>query len=193
MTIAKTIMNTACTVAGEDVSGKYGPLITDALDALTDALAGENVQGAQTIADAFAILGEHLDDNAPSGKIIITENGTDIDVAQYATADVSVSGGASLGNTVIVQAGEIIEDFSFEIWLNDQYVCVMGYVDTEGVTIAAGVTIVINHGANASATIKIGDADPVAMYDDAEIQAFMYTIPADMGTDTRIIIEGTGF
>ena len=60
MTIAKTIMDTACTVAGEDVSGKYGPLITDALDALTDALAGEDVQGAQTIADACAILGEHL-------------------------------------------------------------------------------------------------------------------------------------
>ena len=29
----------------------------------------------------------------PSGKITITENGTDIDIAQYALADVSVSGG----------------------------------------------------------------------------------------------------
>ena len=29
----------------------------------------------------------------PSGKITITENGTDIDVAQYATADVNVEGG----------------------------------------------------------------------------------------------------
>ena len=31
----------------------------------------------------------------PSGKITITENGTDIDVAQYATADVAVEGGSS--------------------------------------------------------------------------------------------------
>ena len=29
----------------------------------------------------------------PSGKIEITENGTDIDIAQYATADVAVEGG----------------------------------------------------------------------------------------------------
>lgn len=31
----------------------------------------------------------------PSGKITITENGTDIDIAQYALADVSVEGGGS--------------------------------------------------------------------------------------------------
>ena len=31
----------------------------------------------------------------PSGKITITENGTDIDVSEYATADVNVSGGSS--------------------------------------------------------------------------------------------------
>ena len=31
----------------------------------------------------------------PTGKITITENGTNIDVAQYATADVAVEGGSS--------------------------------------------------------------------------------------------------
>ena len=30
---------------------------------------------------------------SPTGKITITENGTDIDIAQYATADVNVEGG----------------------------------------------------------------------------------------------------
>ena len=90
-TIRQAIIDAAENLAGHTVTA--GPTISDALDALTDVLAGEDVQGAQTIADAFAILGDHLDDNAPSGKITITENGTDIDVAQYATADVSVSGG----------------------------------------------------------------------------------------------------
>lgn len=38
----------------------------------------------------------------PSGKITITENGTDIDVAQYATADVAVEGGSSDFSTAVV-------------------------------------------------------------------------------------------
>lgn len=35
----------------------------------------------------------------PSGKITITENGTDIDVAQYALADVNVEGGGGGGSS----------------------------------------------------------------------------------------------
>jgi hypothetical protein len=38
---------------------------------------------------------------APSGKITITQNGTDIDVAQYATADVNVSASISLGKIAV--------------------------------------------------------------------------------------------
>lgn len=37
----------------------------------------------------------------PTGKITITENGTDIDVAQYATADVAVEGGATVAKAEI--------------------------------------------------------------------------------------------
>ena len=43
-------------------------------------------------------IGPEADDilvEPPSGKITITENGTDIDVSTYATADVAVSGGSS--------------------------------------------------------------------------------------------------
>ena len=43
-------------------------------------------------------IGKEADDRPatpPSGKITITENGTDIDVSSYATADVAVSGGSS--------------------------------------------------------------------------------------------------
>ena len=43
-------------------------------------------------------IGPEADDlpaTPPSGKITITENGTDIDVSTYATADVAVEGGGS--------------------------------------------------------------------------------------------------
>ena len=51
----------------------------------------------------------------PSGKITITENGTNIDVSSYATADVSVSGGGGIQTaklTLIVKdyLGEIVPE-----------------------------------------------------------------------------------
>ena len=111
-TIRDSIIEAAENLAGHTVSA--GPTISDALDALTDVLAGEDVQGAQTIADAFAILGDHLDDNAPSGKITITENGVDIDVARYATADVSVSGGSG-GNVDVYFVGPNVNAGTYTI------------------------------------------------------------------------------
>ena len=41
--------------------------------------------------DSVKVNGSEIE--TPSGKITITENGTDIDVAQYALADVNVEGG----------------------------------------------------------------------------------------------------
>lgn len=41
--------------------------------------------------DSLKVNGSEIE--TPSGKITITENGTDIDVAQYALADVNVEGG----------------------------------------------------------------------------------------------------
>ena len=50
----------------------------------------------------------------PSGKITITENGTDIDIAQYALADVNVEGGGgssdfSIAEVTIIDNAEIGE------------------------------------------------------------------------------------
>ena len=48
---------------------------------------------------------EAVVDVQPSGKINITQNGTDIDVANYALADVAVSGAATLVQKTITQNG----------------------------------------------------------------------------------------
>ena len=60
MDIYGTIMQTACDVAGEDVSAGYPRTVTGALDALADALAGSDVDGGHTIAEAVAAVGENI-------------------------------------------------------------------------------------------------------------------------------------
>lgn len=80
-------------------------LITDSLDAITKALGG-------TPNDSNLIV-DKLDDIAgvaepkPTGNIELTENGENIDIAQYATATVNVSGGGGSNEEyVILPAGE---------------------------------------------------------------------------------------
>ena len=52
----------------------------------------------------------------PTGKINISENGTDIDVSQYATADVAVSGGSSDFSTAEVTVVYTVnDDYSFPL------------------------------------------------------------------------------
>lgn len=60
MDIYGNIMQTACDVAGEDVSAGYPRTVTGALDALADALAGSDVDGGRTIAEAVAAVGENI-------------------------------------------------------------------------------------------------------------------------------------
>lgn len=68
--------------------------VAGAIDALNDALAGSDQPAEQTIEAAVRLLGQHIGGGStPTGTINITENGEGIDVAQYAYADVSVSGG----------------------------------------------------------------------------------------------------
>lgn len=77
--------------------------ISGAIDALNDALAGSDQEAAQSIEGAIALLGQHIGGGStPTGTIEITENGEGIDVAQYAYADVSVSGGSSDFSTATV-------------------------------------------------------------------------------------------
>lgn len=93
MTIAQAFNEIA--VAQGGTAAKSGN-IASAIDALNDALAGSDQKAATTIEGAVRLLGEHIGSGggvAPSGTISITENGEGIDVAQYAYADVNVSGG----------------------------------------------------------------------------------------------------
>ena len=92
MTIASAFNEIA--VAQGGAASKTGS-IAGAIDALNDALAGSDQQGAETIEDAVRLLGDHIGGGSVSGTIEITENGEGIDVAQYAYADVNVSGGSS--------------------------------------------------------------------------------------------------
>lgn len=49
------------------------------------------LQSVDGVLDSMKVNGSEI--VTPSGKITITENGTDIDIAQYALADVNVEGG----------------------------------------------------------------------------------------------------
>lgn len=103
MTIAQAFNE--ITIAQGGTPSKGGT-ITGAIDALNDTLAGSDQKPAQTIEGAIRLLGAHIGGGvAPSGTISITENGEGIDVAQYAYADVNVSGGGvSLGDLQMVMS-----------------------------------------------------------------------------------------
>lgn len=57
------------------------------------------LQSVDGVLDSMKVNGSEI--VTPSGKITITENGTDIDIAQYALADVNVEGGG--GGDYIVE------------------------------------------------------------------------------------------
>ena len=93
MTIASAFNKIAVAQGG---TASTSGTIAGAIDALNDALAGSDQECAQTIEGAIELLGQHIGGGStPTGTIYITENGEGIDVAQYAYADVSVSGGAT--------------------------------------------------------------------------------------------------
>ena len=93
MTIADAFNEIAAAQGGEP---NYSGTIAAAIDAVNDALAGSDQPSAQTIEGAVRLLGQHIGGSV-SGTIEITENGEGVDVAQYAYADVNVSGGGSFG------------------------------------------------------------------------------------------------
>lgn len=91
----QAVLALASTIKGEAVTGGDGS-VNRALDILADVLADQDVQVPQTDAGAILALAQYASGMVkPEGTIAITENGEGIDVAQYATADVSVSGGGS--------------------------------------------------------------------------------------------------
>ena len=89
----QAVLALASTIKGEAVTGGDGS-VNRALDVLADVLAEQDVSVPQTDAGAILALAQYASGMVkPEGTIEITENGEGIDVAQYATADVSVSGG----------------------------------------------------------------------------------------------------
>ena len=77
----------------------------------------------------------------PSGKITITENGTDIDIAQYATADVNVEGGGGGGDfKVIMQTINVPETVLTGVYdPDDQYYYASAVITTANSDVANGV------------------------------------------------------
>lgn len=67
------------------------------------------LQSVDGVLDSMKVNGSEI--VTPSGNITITENGTDIDIAQYATADVNVEGGGGSSDfsTAEVTINPIIE------------------------------------------------------------------------------------
>ena len=93
-TKSDAILALASTIADTDKTNLGDGSVNKALDVLADVLAQQDVSVPQTNAGAILALAQYASGMVkPEGAITITENGEGIDVAQYATADVSVSGG----------------------------------------------------------------------------------------------------
>lgn len=78
---------------GKEVGGGSAPTPTYQDKEITITQNGEQTITADSGYDALSSVEITTNVPQPSGKITITENGTNIDVSSYATADVSVSGG----------------------------------------------------------------------------------------------------
>ncbi len=177
MTIASAFNEIA--VAQGGAASKTGS-IAGAIDALNDALAGSDQQGAETIEDAVRLLGDHIGGGpTPSGTIEITENGEGIDVASYAYADVSVSGGSvDVGDPVLVTISSVIPAIGDE----DSTSGFVG-LDSFVVSIAVGsssimtVDSVNNYGEIASGTkMTVGNyVGVIKVYDCTRDDNFLYT------------------
>lgn len=80
-------------VMGKKAGGGPAPTPTYQDKEITITQNGEQTITADSGYDALSSVEITTNVPQPSGKITITENGTDIDVSSYATADVNVSGG----------------------------------------------------------------------------------------------------
>lgn len=78
---------------GKEVGGGSAPTPTYQDKEITITQNGEQTITADSGYDALSSVDITTNVPQPSGKITITQNGTDIDVSSYATADVNVSSG----------------------------------------------------------------------------------------------------
>ncbi len=106
-------------------------------------------------------LTNHIVSGAPSGTITITENGTGIDVAQYAMADVNVSGGVDFGD-------------SFEVSFYT--------TNSEPLAFFVGCVSPFSFDVNALGTATLPSSDPAYMFRDFEIAETAVSYPLDSAT-----------
>lgn len=113
-TKSQAILALASVIADEDKTALGDGSVNRALDVLADVLAESDVQVPQTNAGAILALAQYASGMLkPEGTINITENGEGIDVSQYATADVSVSGGG--GVTLGTISGVVADDITVAV------------------------------------------------------------------------------
>lgn len=144
-------------LAGEDVSKDYPCTIAGAIDAITDQLAGENVESGGNIAGALSTLLEYA------------EGG----------------GGSQLGDQVALKAASGLDDFGFAVFIGDTYVA-SGSTDTVGVPVAAGTTIKIATAADSTGTYTIGEGEPQALVREGEDLKFTIPADTPEGTSVVV-------
>ena len=83
-------------IMGKKAGGGPAPTPTYQDKEITITENGEQTITADSGYDALSSVEITTNVPQPSGKITITQNGTDIDVSSYATADVNVPAGADL-------------------------------------------------------------------------------------------------
>lgn len=168
----------------------YSGTIASAIDALNDALAGSDQPAALTIEGAVRLLGQHIGGSV-SGTIEITENGEGIDVAQYAYADVNVSGteyGAIKNMTFKVNGAPDV--FNLTIMTEEGLqqignIIVFAGSTSEGEYEAAAGTVIAVDTAKSTdtATMTIDGGDPQSLrliVDEEEgVPYFVFTVPSE--------------
>lgn len=169
----------------------YSGTIAAAIDALNDALAGSDQPAETTIEGAVRLLGQHIGGSA-SGTIEITENGEGIDVAQYAYADVNVSGGTEYGaiKPITFEVNGAPDVFNLTIMTEEGLrqignIIVFDGSSSEGeYEAAAGTVIAVDTAMSTdTATMTIDGGDPQSLrllVDEEEgIPYFVFTVPSE--------------
>lgn len=137
------------------------------------------LQSVDGVLDSLKVNGSEIE--TPSGKITITENGTDIDIAQYALADVNVEGGGGSSDLTTAQI-TVTDEYEVEIK-------VAVAIDDDGNKLSAstiagsGVYDVILYGGVCYASIPTAEAEGYTVSVSGDLELLEYD---------DIIITGDG-
>lgn len=119
------------------------------------------LQSVDGVLDSLKVNGSEI--VTPSGKITITENGTDIDIAQYALADVNVEGGGGSSDFSTAQVSVTYNSPDDDIYA--KVPCV------EDNTIISGTFI--NKGTTKVLTVPIASGGAIIDFDELSEQSYV--------------------